>query len=46
MLQFQCAYASDSEEDKEEFIKVEAMPINVFDISVDEDFSMVYFMII
>ena len=37
MLQFRCADGSDSDEDKEELIKVEAMSSNVSDISGYED---------
>ena len=35
MLQFQCADGSDSEEDEEDLIEVETMPINVSDSSDD-----------
>ena len=46
MLQFWCADGSDSEEDKEELVEVEAMSINVYESSGDKDVSRVYLMII
>ena len=46
MLQFLCVDGSDSEEYKEEWIKVEAMSINVSDSSDDVYVSRVAFMII
>ena len=46
MIQFWCEYASDSEEDKEDLIEVEAMPITVYDSSGDEDVSRFALMII
>ena len=46
MLQFLCADGSDSEEDKEELIEVEAVSINVSDSSSDKDVSRVDFKII
>ena len=46
MLQFSRVDGYDSEEDKEELIKVEATPINVSDRSGNEDFSRVDFMVI
>ena len=46
IIQFWCAYGSDSEENKEELIKVEAMSINVYVSSCDEDISSIDFIII
>ena len=46
MIQFWCEYASDSEEDKEDLIEVEATPITVYDSSGDEDVSRFALMII
>ena len=37
MLQFRCTDVSDTEEDIEELFKVEAIPINVYGSSSDED---------
>ena len=46
MLQFWCADGSDSDENKEYLIEVEAMSINIFDISGDEDIARIAFMVI
>ena len=46
MIQFQCTYGSDIEENKQELIEVEAMPINVYDISGDKDVERFAFIMI
>ena len=46
MLQFWYSDGSDRKKDKEELIKVEAMPIHFSNRSDDEDVARVYFVII